>query len=105
VGTILLLIHFKYPVLGVDRLGDEPLLIDFHSVGIITLYLALVMSVFSAIDYFRHFVRAIQARAKPPSGGPAGTGGPAAAGHSLAPGPQGGSPSGSIAGTEGGGGA
>ena len=62
IGTIFLLIHFKYPVWGLEavRFREEPLLIDYHAVGIITLYLALAMSWISALDYFLKFVRAVQ---------------------------------------------
>lgn len=67
IGTIFLLIHFRYPVWGLEnfRFRDERLLIDFHAVGIITLYLALAMSWISALDYFLKFVRAVQSSEKP----------------------------------------
>jgi len=61
IGTIFLLIHFKYPLWGM-----ESILIDFHGVGIVTLYLALAMSWISALDYFLKFVRAVQSSDKPP---------------------------------------
>jgi CDP-diacylglycerol--glycerol-3-phosphate 3-phosphatidyltransferase len=62
IGTIFLLIHFKYPVWGLEnvRFKGIPLVIDYHAVGIITLYLALAMSWISALDYFLKFVRAVQ---------------------------------------------
>jgi CDP-diacylglycerol---glycerol-3-phosphate 3-phosphatidyltransferase len=62
IGTIFLLIHFKYPVWGLEgvRFRDEPLMINYHAVGIITLYLALAMSWISALDYFMKFVRSVQ---------------------------------------------
>jgi phosphatidylglycerophosphate synthase len=67
VGTLFLLIHFKYPVWGLEEVTfrDEPLLINFHAVGIITLYLALAMSWISALDYFLKFARAVQRQSKP----------------------------------------
>jgi CDP-diacylglycerol--glycerol-3-phosphate 3-phosphatidyltransferase len=67
VGTLFLLIHFKYPVWGLERVTfrDEPLVVDFHAVGIITLYLALAMSWISALDYFLKFVRAVQKQSAP----------------------------------------
>jgi CDP-diacylglycerol---glycerol-3-phosphate 3-phosphatidyltransferase len=67
VGTLFLLIHFKYPVWGLERVTfrDEPLVVDFHAVGIMTLYLALAMSWISALDYFLKFVRAVQRQAPP----------------------------------------
>jgi len=55
VGTLFLLIHFKYPLWGYASM-----IIDYHAVGIITLYLALAMSWISALDYFLKFVRAVQ---------------------------------------------
>jgi CDP-diacylglycerol---glycerol-3-phosphate 3-phosphatidyltransferase len=63
IGTIFLLIHFKYPVWGLEnvRFHDERLLIHYHAIGIIVLYLALAMSWISALDYFLKFVRAVQA--------------------------------------------
>ena len=68
IGTIFLLIHFKYPVWGLEdvRFHDERLIINYHAVGIITLYLALAMSWISALDYFLKFVRAVQSSDKPP---------------------------------------
>jgi CDP-diacylglycerol---glycerol-3-phosphate 3-phosphatidyltransferase len=62
IGTIFLLIHFKYPVWGLEhvRFREETLIINYHAVGIIVLYLALAMSWISALDYFLKFVRAVQ---------------------------------------------
>lgn len=76
VGTLFLLIHFKYPLLGFPHI-----LIDYHAVGIITLYLALAMSWISALDYFLKFVRAVQASpapSPPPSQGKPSDPGPSA---------------------------
>ena len=75
IGTLFLLIHFKYPVWGLEnvRFHDEKLVINFHAVGIITLYLALAMSWISALDYFLKFVRAVQSaedKGKPNDPGP-----------------------------------
>lgn len=76
VGTLFLLIHFKYPVWGLEHVTfrDEALVVDFHAVGIITLYLALAMSWISALDYFLKFVRAVQRQStagpKPDDPGP-----------------------------------
>jgi CDP-diacylglycerol--glycerol-3-phosphate 3-phosphatidyltransferase len=66
IGTMFLLIHFRYPVWLLEHvtIADERLLIDFHAVGIITLGLSLVMSIVSGVDYFLGFVRAVQAHAK-----------------------------------------
>jgi CDP-diacylglycerol--glycerol-3-phosphate 3-phosphatidyltransferase len=64
IATMFLLIHFRYPVLGLEHvtIKDVPLLIDFHAVGIVTLYLALAMGWLSGIDYFVTFARAVKAR-------------------------------------------
>ena len=47
------------------RSRDERLVINYHAVGMITLYLALAMSWISALDYFLRFVRAVQAQSPP----------------------------------------
>jgi CDP-diacylglycerol--glycerol-3-phosphate 3-phosphatidyltransferase len=59
VGTLFLLIHFPYPLWGY-----ESVLINFHAVGLVTLYLALAMSWISALDYFLKFVRAVQGQSQ-----------------------------------------
>lgn len=51
-GIIFLLFHFKYPILFFDYV------LDFHEVGIMLLYLSLVMSILSAVEYFRFFAAA-----------------------------------------------
>jgi CDP-diacylglycerol--glycerol-3-phosphate 3-phosphatidyltransferase len=53
VAITLLLIHFRYPLLGV---GDS---IDYHKVGMTLLYLSLAMSIISAVDYVRGFFRVL----------------------------------------------
>lgn len=67
VGTLFLLIHFKYPIWGLEHveLRGEPLVINYHAVGIITLLLALAMSWISALDYFLKFGRAVRAQSGP----------------------------------------
>jgi CDP-diacylglycerol--glycerol-3-phosphate 3-phosphatidyltransferase len=64
IATMFLLIHFRYPVWGLENvtIKDEPLMINYHAVGIVTLYLALAMAVISGLDYFRMFVKAVMAR-------------------------------------------
>jgi CDP-diacylglycerol--glycerol-3-phosphate 3-phosphatidyltransferase len=76
IGTMFLLLHFRYPVWGLENftIGGEKLLIDYHAVGIYTLGLSLVMSIVSGLDYFLGFVRAVQAQTKKdedPGAGPA----------------------------------
>lgn len=58
VGIAFLLVHFEYPILFFDY--D----LDFHIVGIYVLYVSLVMSVLSAVEYFSFFVNAAQAQAE-----------------------------------------
>jgi CDP-diacylglycerol--glycerol-3-phosphate 3-phosphatidyltransferase len=65
VATMFLLIHFRYPLWGVEVQGDR-VMIDFHAVGIVTLYLALVMSLLSGIDYFLQFAKAVKRTKKEP---------------------------------------
>ncbi len=67
VGTMFLLLHFRYPIWGLEHvtIGDEPLRIDFHAVGIYTLILALAVSAISAGEYFWRFAAAVSARPKP----------------------------------------
>jgi CDP-diacylglycerol--glycerol-3-phosphate 3-phosphatidyltransferase len=54
-AIIFLLIHFRYRVLLTHYT------LDYHLVGLYTLYLSLVMSVVSAMNYVRLFVRALYA--------------------------------------------
>jgi CDP-diacylglycerol--glycerol-3-phosphate 3-phosphatidyltransferase len=63
IGTMFCLLHFKYSVWGLERF-DIFRDIDFQTIGIMTLGMSLVMSVFSGIDYFVSFVRAVQAHVK-----------------------------------------
>ena len=64
-GTVMLMIHFRYPVIG---LNIQP--IDFHAAGVVILYMSLAMSLLSAAEYFRFFFRAVavhdRARASSP---------------------------------------
>ena len=53
VGLIMLLVHFRYPLLG---LGVN---IDFNVAGLVVLYLSLGASLLSGIDYVVGFFRAI----------------------------------------------
>jgi CDP-diacylglycerol--glycerol-3-phosphate 3-phosphatidyltransferase len=55
-GTVLLIIHFRYPMLG---LNIQP--IDFHKVGLVVLYFSLAMSLLSAFGYVRFFAKAVAA--------------------------------------------
>lgn len=57
VGISFLLVHFRYNIL----LFDYEL--DFHQVGIYLLYASLVMSVVSAVEYFKFFAQAASKKA------------------------------------------
>jgi CDP-diacylglycerol--glycerol-3-phosphate 3-phosphatidyltransferase len=50
-GIICLMLHYHFPIDYVFR----TVLTDFHAVGITLLYLSLVLSILSAIDYVRAF--------------------------------------------------
>lgn len=52
VGIAFLLIHFPYPIWLFDYT------LDFHAVGIYLLYVSLVMSLLSAVEYIRFFIEA-----------------------------------------------
>jgi CDP-diacylglycerol--glycerol-3-phosphate 3-phosphatidyltransferase len=58
VGILFLLVHFRYPLLGTG------LSVDFHIVGLYTLYASLVLSVLSAFQYTRLFVQATETRSQ-----------------------------------------
>jgi len=60
VAVMMLLIHFRYPVLG---LSIQP--IDYHKAGLVVLYVSLAMSLLSGIAYLRAFVRVLGDSATP----------------------------------------
>jgi len=63
VAIVMLLIHFRYPVLGLDQS------IDYHAAGMVVLYVSLAMSVLSGLDYMRKFVGVLRRQpASPPPG-------------------------------------
>ena len=57
IGILCLILHFRYPVIFTD------FYIDAHQVGLYTIYISLVFSIFSAIEYIGLFARAVQSRA------------------------------------------
>jgi len=57
VGITFLLAHFRYDILFFDYT------LDFHTVGLYLLYVSLIMSVLSAVEYFRFFVAAASKQA------------------------------------------
>jgi len=56
IGIAFLIMHFPYPLLGTNHV------IDFHSVGLTVIYVSLVFSIFSAIQYFQFFLEAAEAK-------------------------------------------
>src|SRR5262249_31114880 len=52
VAIVLLLIHFRYPALGVG------ILVDYHKAGWWLLLISIIMSLYSGADYMRHFLSA-----------------------------------------------
>jgi CDP-diacylglycerol--glycerol-3-phosphate 3-phosphatidyltransferase len=56
VALTMLLLHFRYPLLG---LGTS---IDYNSVGLVVLYISLGFSLISGLDYILGFFRSIEAR-------------------------------------------
>jgi CDP-diacylglycerol--glycerol-3-phosphate 3-phosphatidyltransferase len=73
IGILCLIIHFRYPILVVGAYAN------FHLIGLYTIYISLVFSIFSAIEYVGLFVKAVQqqgngADAAPPGQTDLGTG-------------------------------
>lgn len=60
VATMMLLIHFRYPVMGTGWS------IDYHGAGLILLYISLAMSLWSAAGYIRAFVRVLGESSRQP---------------------------------------
>ena len=52
VSIMMLLIHFRYPMLVVGKQ------VDYHAAGLLLLYLSTVMSLYSGAQYLRHFLSA-----------------------------------------------
>jgi CDP-diacylglycerol--glycerol-3-phosphate 3-phosphatidyltransferase len=57
VGILFLLVHFRYPLIGLDYR------LDFHQVGTVVLYVSLILSVTSAVEYLTVFASAAQQQA------------------------------------------
>ncbi len=53
-GLTFLLVHFPYPLLGAGWM------LDFHRMGLFVLYLSLILSLFSAVEYFALFMEAVE---------------------------------------------
>lgn len=59
VGILCLILHFRYPVLLTNQV------MDLHLVGLYTIYLSLVFSIVSAVEYVQLFARAVQGESTP----------------------------------------
>ena len=53
-GLTFLLVNFSYPLWGTDWM------LDFHRMGLFILYLSLILSLFSAVEYFALFIEAVE---------------------------------------------
>jgi CDP-diacylglycerol---glycerol-3-phosphate 3-phosphatidyltransferase len=53
-GLTFLLVYFPYPLLGTGWM------LDFHRMGLFILYLSLILSLFSAVEYFALFMEAVE---------------------------------------------
>jgi CDP-diacylglycerol--glycerol-3-phosphate 3-phosphatidyltransferase len=62
VGILFMLVHFRYPLLGFPRV-----MIDYHAVGLYTLYVSLAMSILSMAEYLKLFVAAVNRQSKQPA--------------------------------------
>lgn len=54
-GIVALVVHYRYPT---DFIVWEGV-VDYHAVGLAITYFSLVPSVWSAVDYFRDFIRGV----------------------------------------------
>lgn len=61
IAIMLLLVHFKYPMLGTGKN------VDYHLAGIVVLYVSTVVSLFSGAQYMRHFLSAALAQPRTPA--------------------------------------
>src|SRR6266540_1325321 len=61
VAIMMLMVHFRYPALGVG------IPIDYHRAGLVILYVSTVVSVFSGVQYMRHFLAAALKQSRTPA--------------------------------------
>lgn len=62
IGILCLIIHFRYRIAFTDHY------VDFHHVGLYTIYISLVFSLFSAVEYVQLFARAVRDGTRRPDG-------------------------------------
>ena len=58
VAIMMLLVHFRYPLLGAEIVLGQSINFDYHRVGLIMLYISMVVSVVSGVQYVRNFFSA-----------------------------------------------
>jgi len=58
VAIMMLLIHFRYPMVGAEVLLGQSVSVDYHNVGSIMLILSMVMSLVSGAEYMWKFFSA-----------------------------------------------
>jgi CDP-diacylglycerol--glycerol-3-phosphate 3-phosphatidyltransferase len=58
VAIMMLLVHFRYPLLGAESVLGQSINVDYHRAGLIVLYLSMVVSVVSGAQYVRNFFAA-----------------------------------------------
>lgn len=58
VGILCLIVHFRYPILFTTSY------VNAHLVGLYTIYISLVFSIFSAVEYIQLFARAVRRRSE-----------------------------------------
>ncbi len=58
VAIVMLLVHFRYPILGAEAVVGESIFVDYHRAGLIVLYLSMVVSVASGAQYVKSFFSA-----------------------------------------------
>ena len=61
VAIMMLLVHFRYPMLGTSKT------VDYHLAGLVVLYVSTAVSLFSGAQYMRHFLAAALAQPRTPA--------------------------------------
>ena len=61
VAIMMLLVHFRYPMLGTSKT------VDYHLAGLVVLYVSTAVSLFSGAQFMRHFLAAALAQPRTPA--------------------------------------
>lgn len=67
VAIMMLLIHFRYPMLGAETLLGQSVSVDYHNVGLTVLYLSVIVSLVSGAEYIQKFFSAAWRSTRPPA--------------------------------------